>query len=415
MTTITNEGYAFGSHIRRWTAPKYEYRGTQPPRQFRGHITNGHCLNAMNQQLCGGCWSFAVNGALADRYNIKMKGGFNRWFSPQFLIACDMNSYDHGCGGSNDVEKAAQDLIAKGGTYLYKDYPFDSKQGLDMNCIQNCIKNKNCKPQKCPNQKCVDSPESCENHTNKCTAPTTSGLYRFAPVGLRKVSPENNYIHIKEALLAGPVVTTFIVTSDFMQKGQSDFFKNGGIYQYDGKGTMEGGHAVSICGYGEDSNGRLYWIIKNSWDVSWGMGGYFYVYAKQPLLMLTKDPKGNPISPSDCQQNGGTPVSGGCGIPIGFSENVFTFDDVKLVSSGSTIPPMDADQMQTYKTLGVSQGQNVSKLPVPPGTTPEPSPHPSPPHHDGGGIQTHHALGLLLLAVLVVGGILYASSDKKKK
>jgi len=36
-------------------------------------------------------------------------------------------------------------------------------------------------------------------------------------------------------------------------------------------------HAVLLVGYGADSTGKPYWIVKNQWGTNWGMNGYFYL------------------------------------------------------------------------------------------------------------------------------------------
>ena len=44
-------------------------------------------------------------------------------------------------------------------------------------------------------------------------------------------------------------------------------------------------HAVLVVGYGTDaSNGKDYWLIKNSWATSWGDQGYMKISRKQECL-----------------------------------------------------------------------------------------------------------------------------------
>jgi cathepsin B len=66
----------------------------------------------------------------------------------------------------------------------------------------------------------------------------------------------------------GPVEAAFTVYSDFMS------YKSG-VYKHT-SGSVEGGHAVKILGWGVE-NGEDYWIVANSWSNAWGMNGYFYI------------------------------------------------------------------------------------------------------------------------------------------
>ena len=76
---------------------------------------------------------------------------------------------------------------------------------------------------------------------------------------------------IKDALYNyGPLVTTMDVYTDF-------FSYKSGVYSYV-SGTLAGGHAVLIVGY-EDIG--QYFIVKNSWGIGWGEGGFFNIAYSQ--------------------------------------------------------------------------------------------------------------------------------------
>jgi len=69
-------------------------------------------------------------------------------------------------------------------------------------------------------------------------------------------------------MTGGPVETAFTVYSDFENYA-------GGIYHHV-SGSMAGGHAVKIVGWGVDS-GTKYWKVANSWNPYWGEKGYFRI------------------------------------------------------------------------------------------------------------------------------------------
>ena len=74
---------------------------------------------------------------------------------------------------------------------------------------------------------------------------------------------------IKSEIYAnGPMETAFTVYSDFMNY-------DSGVYHHV-SGSMEGGHAIKILGWGHE-DGMDYWLCANSWGTSWGLDGFFKI------------------------------------------------------------------------------------------------------------------------------------------
>jgi len=55
--------------------------------------------------------------------------------------------------------------------------------------------------------------------------------------------------------------------------GFSTRFYTSGVYNLANCPTSPN-HAITLVGWGTDSNGVNYWIAKNSWGTSWGEQGY---------------------------------------------------------------------------------------------------------------------------------------------
>jgi len=62
--------------------------------------------------------------------------------------------------------------------------------------------------------------------------------------------------------------TAFTVYSDFMNY-------ESGVYHHV-SGSVEGGHAIKILGWGNES-GMDYWLCANSWGPDWGLDGFFKI------------------------------------------------------------------------------------------------------------------------------------------
>ena len=185
-----------------------------------------------DQGQCGSCWAFGAVESLEDRICIKSEGKFKEDLSEQSMVSCDYVGF--GCQGGWPI--SAFGFLSIMGVPTEECQPYYSGQsGSAWGC----------------EIKCKD--ESISNKRYRCEYPWAS----FTNGGIKN-----------EIRKTGPVETTLSVYADFMNYKE-------GIYHHT-TGEYLGGHAVKIVGWGVEE-GTKYWIIANSWSISWGEDGYFRI------------------------------------------------------------------------------------------------------------------------------------------
>jgi len=176
-----------------------------------------------DQGSCGSCWAFstvaAVEGAKA------IASGRLLSFSEQELVDCAGNYGNYGCnGGLMDFGFA---YVKDNGLCLEDDYAYLGKKQFF-----------------CKSSSCDSSSVSIS--------------------GFQDV-PEGDEGALMKAANLGPVSVAIEADKLVFQ------FYNGGVFDDSSCGTNLD-HGVTLVGYGTD--GKDYWIVKNSWGNGWGESGY---------------------------------------------------------------------------------------------------------------------------------------------
>jgi C1A family cysteine protease len=175
-----------------------------------------------DQGQCGSCWAFSATGAIESAWAIST-GELNN-LSEQELVDCAIGiKYGgHGCnGGQMD---GAFKYAKQYGLCLELEYPYTATQS-------NCVK--------------------CEG------VEYISNCYNVNP---------NNQISLKYAVSQTPVSVAIEADTFYFQS------YSGGVLDSPLCGTTLD-HGVLVVGYGSE-NGLDYWLVKNSWGLTWGLDGY---------------------------------------------------------------------------------------------------------------------------------------------
>jgi hypothetical protein len=186
-----------------------------------------------NQGSCGSCWSFSTTGALEGAYEIKY--GKLVSFSEQQLVDCDYGlRLNHGCNGGL-MDSAFSWISSNGGLCTESDYPYVSGT----------------------------------TKTNGDCKKTCSLVSGSKIVSYTDVTP-NSDSAMMTALAQQPVSVAIEADQRAFQ------LYSGGVFSESCGTNLD--HGVLLVGYGTDSSSGLdYYILKNSWDVSWGSSGFMYL------------------------------------------------------------------------------------------------------------------------------------------
>jgi C1A family cysteine protease len=208
------------------------------PKNYDWRNINGknYITPVKNQGSCGSCTAFAMLGALEGEINAYYNNLLNLDLSEQNLVSC---SSSNGCSG----------------LYVANTLSYLKTSGA---CGETCF------PYTSTNNNCANKCSSWQSSTWKINS--SERIYSLE-------GEFKKYLFEK-----GPIFTTMDVYNDF-------YSYQGGIYSVTPNSPYLGYHAVTLVGYGIDnSNGKTYWIAKNSWGTSWGEAGFFRIYAGQSKL-----------------------------------------------------------------------------------------------------------------------------------
>jgi len=194
-----------------------------------------------NQGQCGSCWAFSATEATETStffYN-----GTLPVLAPQQIVDCDTT--DHGCNGG-DTPTAYQYIMSAGGLESENAYPYTAHDGV------------------------------CTFSSNKVAAAISNYYWGITPCNTIPTMACTNQNETGLWSVVGNSPQSICVDAEPWQLYTGGIMDTPAcLYAY-----TDLDHCVHLTGYGSQA-GTQYWLVKNSWGVTWGEQGYIrLVYGK---------------------------------------------------------------------------------------------------------------------------------------
>lgn len=200
--------------------PKYTRIPTTKDWRQEGAVTG-----VKDQGQCGSCYSFSATGSLEGQMAL-VKGDLVP-LSEQQIVDCSQREGNLGCNGGL-MDSVFQYIQETGGLESESTYPYTARDGR------------------------------CHARKNRFVATCTG----FVDI------PSGNEQALTEAIATVGPISVAIDASQFSFQFYSD-----GIYNEPYCSSSSLDHGVLAVGYGTD-DGQDYYLVKNSWGESYGLGGY---------------------------------------------------------------------------------------------------------------------------------------------
>jgi len=201
--------------------------------------TKGVVNPIQNQGQCGSCWTFSTIAAIESA--LAIKSGKLTKLSEQEIVDCSHGCVledgqqvcNQGCNGGW-MWSALTDIISWKGEELETVYPYTAETGTCKKTVANTI-------DPISNYTCLSGPKKA-NETDMAAFLVANGPLSIA-----------------------------------MDAGILQSYSSGIIDPTAGEcSTTSLDHAIVIVGYGVEG-AKPFWIVRNSWGVSWGEQGYFRI------------------------------------------------------------------------------------------------------------------------------------------